>query len=336
MNRRGFTAVALVLGFSLTFVSCDRARPVPGQPAKARKLTYATSKNAWCVLPIVAVKRGMFEKHGLDVKLEYVQAAKFAMDALISSSADVANVVEVNIAFLGFTGNTNASVIATICEAYDGAIAARKDRGISAAPDLKGKKLGILQGTTSQIFAERFIAANGLTASDISIVNLTPVAIQTSMLAGEIDAGSLWEPFIYNIARELGDNAVVFRDPTSYTGFMNVTVRKDWLGKNSDTADRLLKAMIEAEAYVQSRPDDVIPLIAEEIALPAETLKEIWPLYKHELYLAPSKLTAAISSEGDWIRTTQDRFVGRDLPDYGGYILPEVLNRIDPKRLQTP
>lgn len=309
-------------------------QPVAKPAVKATKLVYASSKNAWCVLPIVAKKTGIFEKHGLNVEIQYVQAAKQAMDALVGGAADVANVVEINVAFLGFAGDKNVSILATICESYDGAIVARKDRGISKAVDLAGKKIGILQGTTSQVFADRFLKANGVDAKGITIINLQPVAIQASILNGEIDAGSVWEPFIHNIAQQLGDKCIVFADRDAYTGYMNAAVRKDWLAKHTSVAENFIQALCEAEIYVAKHNDEVIEITAAEINLPKETLQKIWGSYKYELYLAPAKLTDAIKKEGEWIRETQERFRDKDMPDYSGYADTSVLSIVAPGKVK--
>jgi len=309
-------------------------QPVVKPEVKSTKLTYASSKNAWCVLPIIAKKTGIFERHGLNVELQYVQAAKQAMDALVGGAADVANVVEINVAFLGFSGEKNVSVIATICESYDGAIIARKDKGIAKPADLAGKKVGILQGTTSQVFADRFMKANGVDSKGVTIINLQPVAIQASILNGEIDAGSVWEPFTHNIVQQLGDKCIVFSDRDAYTGYMNAAVRKDWLAKNADVAKSLIQSLAEAEIYVTEHKDQAIDIVSTEINLPKETLQKIWESYKYDLYLSPAKLTDTIKKEGEWVKGSQERFHDKDLPDYAGYADPSVLSAVVPSKVK--
>src|SRR6187200_2017229 len=65
-----------------------------GSDAKESTVTITSSKNIWCTLPIVAHKKGFFEQEGLRTSIAYVQAAKFAMDALLAQSTTVATVVE--------------------------------------------------------------------------------------------------------------------------------------------------------------------------------------------------------------------------------------------------
>src|SRR5262249_15651212 len=156
---------------------------------------------AWCTLTILADKKGYFRDHGLEVELRYVQAAKFAMDALLSRDVAAANVDETNMVFLGYAGNDEVAIIARHALVADGAIVARKSAGIATPADLAGKKLGILQGTTSQIFADRFLKKHSLAPDSVRIVNLQPVAIQSSLVSKDIDAGSVWEPFVHNLEK---------------------------------------------------------------------------------------------------------------------------------------
>lgn len=296
--------------------------------AEAKKVSLTSSKNIWCTLPIIAKQRGFFNEEGLDVTMNYVQAAKLAMDALIAGSTEFATVVETNVAFLGFTGNTNINVISTVAEVYDGAIVARKSSGISNPADLKGKKIGILQGTTSQIFADKFLTKHGMDSKSVQVVNLQPVAIQTSLIGKEIDAGSIWQPFVFNIQKALGDDAVVFNDPSVYTGLMNIAVGKEWLAKNPSTGLAFLRALRKAEQFVANKPDSAQALMAKEINLDLDVVKSIWSEYSFQLHLDSNQLLKAIREEGAWIKSTQPGFADKVVPDYEVYVNSSLLSQV--------
>lgn len=283
------------------------------------KVTLTASKNIWSTLPIVAQKQNFFQEEGLDVQINYVQAAKLAMDALVAGSTDFANVVDPNVAFLAFSGNKDVVVIGTIVKSHDSAIIGRKSAGIASAQDLKGKKLGVLQGTTSQIFAERFLEKNGLHYGDVQPQNLQPVAIQTALTEKAIDAGSVWQPFVHNLQKQLGDDAVVFTAPDAYVGYMNAAVRKDWAGKNEATVAAYMRALRKAEAFVAKDTAAAQTLVATEINLDADIVKAIWPQYEFSLGLDKAELVKVVNEEGQWIKRSQPGFENKDVPDYNGY-----------------
>lgn len=303
-----------------------------GGGQRLEKVSLATSKNPWSALTIIAHKKGFFKEEGLDVDLQYVQAAKLAMDALLSGSAQFANVVETNVAFLGYTGNKNIELVATHCESHDGAIIARGDAKIQTPKDLEGKKLGILQGTTSQIFADRFIDKYKLDRSKVQIVNLTAVAIQSSILSRDIDAGSIWQPFVYNVQKQLGQGAVVFADRDVYTGYFNLAVQKDWARQHPRLVDGALRAHIKAEEFVRSDREAAIALVAEEIGVEREALANFWEQYVYRVQVQPG-LSQEINREAEWISKSQPQHIGQTPPSYDWAVNDSYLKAISQERV---
>lgn len=332
MKERFFYLLISGIIFTASFSACSLSGANSSAPVE--KVSFATSKNAWCALTILAQKKGFFREEGIDVDLQYVQAAKLAMDALLGGSSQFSNVVETNMAFLGYTGNKNVEIVATHCESYDGAIVARRDAGIENPKDLEGKRLGVLQGTTSQVFADRFIEKYGLDRSKVIIVNLTPVAIQSSMLTKEIDAGSLWQPFVHNIVKQLGADALVFGDKDVYTAYMNIAILKDWAQQHPQTVARVLKAHIKAEDFAKTNKDEAIAIVAQEIGLEKDILAQMWDEYIYQVDIKPD-LLKEIYAEGAWIQKSQPQFQGKPLPSFDDWAVNRsFLSKIDNARIK--
>lgn len=334
MTRRSHHPVCPVQVALAVFVvlatACSRGSDKPksekrSDAAALRSAKLTCSKNLWCTLPIVAIEKGFFREEGLAVELSYVQAAKFSMDALVGGSTDFAGVVEINVAYLGFTGNENIAVIGTIVESHDGAIVARKSAGVTTPADLAGKSLGVLQGTTSQVFADRFLARNGIAPDGVTVTNLQLVAIQTALVEKGVAAGSVWQPFTYNLVKALGDDAIVFKDPEAYTGFMNVAVRRDWLRANEDRAGAFVRGLARSARFVSEHPDEAQRIVAPQIGLDPAVVGAIWSDYRFGLTLDPQRLIGAIAAEGTWIKSTQRGFADKTVPEYGSYVDPRFI-----------
>jgi NitT/TauT family transport system substrate-binding protein len=280
----------------------------------------AASRNLWATLPIIAQENGYFAEEGLQVNIEYVQAARFAMDALAAGQTDFATLVDLNVAFAGYAGNEDLSVIATVAHSRDSAIVARRSAGIQRPQDLAGKRIGVLPGTSSQIFADRFLAQHGVARDRVSAQNLQPIAIQTALVDGSIDAGSVWQPFVHNIVAALGaDNVVVFEDLQAYTGYMNIAVRRSWAAENSETAQAFLRALVRARDFVRDNPTEAQAIMAREINLDPAIVQAIWPQYDFVVELDAANLQQVVTEEGAWIRETQEGFSDRTVPSYEGY-----------------
>lgn len=315
------TSISIIAILAFTAVSSGLKVQDVSKVGPSTRVAMACSKNLWCALPILAEKKGFFDAHRLDVDLTYVQAAKFAMDALVSGSSDVAGVVETNVAFLGFTGNKDVRLVTTIVHSHDGGIVARRSAGIVKPEDLAGKKIGVLKGTTSQIFADRFFKKYRLEGR-VEIVNLQPVAIQTAVVDGSIPAGSVWQPLIYNVIQATGGDALVFQDPEVYVGTMNVATRRAWADSNPAAIDAFIASLQEALEFAQKRPAEAQATLAAEIDIPIETLAAIWNQYDYGVSMETTSLAAEIRRQGKWIVQTQPGFSDKSLPDYSLYFHP--------------
>ncbi len=52
-------------------------------------------------------------------------------------------------------------------------LVARKDRGIVNVSDLRGKRIGTTKGTIAEFHLGRFLALNGITLQDVTLVDVT-------------------------------------------------------------------------------------------------------------------------------------------------------------------
>ena len=233
-------------------------------------------------------------------------------------TADFATVVETNLAFLGFTGNYDVAAIATICESDDSAIVARKSAGIAQPSDLKGRRLGLLPGTTSQIFADRFLSKYGLSLADVQVMNLQAPAMQAAFVERGVDAISIWQPFVTNIAKAGGDDAVTFKEAGVYVGLMNIAVRKSWASEHRSEVVRFVRALRKAEEWVKTNPEKAQTLMAKELNLDPGLVARIWSQYTFAVGLDQARLEKAIAEEGTWIQKTQPGFADKAVPDYAG------------------
>ena len=296
-------------------------------------LVWGGGKNI-SMLPIIANKKGFFREIGLSLKTQYVQTGKIAMDAVISGDLDFGVVVETNLAFIKFQRGADAEVIASIAEKYDDAIVARRDLGIREPKDLQGKKLAVLPGTTSQLFADRFIDFYKLNRKEIEFVHLSPPSIQASVINGQIPAGSIWQPFRYNVARELGRNAVQFNERKIYKSYALIAVRREFAKENPTKIRLFLKGLIKAEEFVRANREQAIEILGTEIGIDPKILAAVWEEYNLSVRLDAS-LVAILAEEGAWIRQTQKGFENMQVPSYRDVLNFRFLEQVDAARVNT-
>lgn len=296
---------------------------------KNEKLSFATSKNMWCGLGLIAQDKGFFKEEGLNVDVKYLDAGRYCLDALVSNSVEFATIVEVNLAYFGYTGNDNIIDIGSIVSSTSSGIIARKSSGIAKPEDLKGKKLAFSPGTTSDIFANRFIENHGIAPSDVNFIKIQPLAIAGAVTSGSVDAASTWDPHIYNITKSIGDDAIVFRDPEAYTGYLTVAVRKDWAYKNKETVISFLKALKKAEVFAKDNKNEAQKIISRMINLDIAVVESTWDAHQLELKLDKDAILKTINIEGKWINETMDDYKDKAVPDYSIYLDDTFLKDIN-------
>ncbi len=294
-----------------------------------KNVSFATSKNIWCGLGLIASDKGYFKEEGLNVKLNYLESGRYCLDALVSGSTDFATIVEVNISYFGFTGNKSVIDIASIVSSTSSGIIALKSRGINKPEDLKGKIIAYSPGTTSDIFANRFITKIGLTPNDVKFLKIQPLAISSAVISGSVDAASTWDPHIYNISKSLGNDAIIFRDPEAYTGHLTVAVQRNWAYKNNETILAFLRALKKAETFSKEYKEEAQSIISNMINLDIDIVKATWDLHKMELKLDKNELLKAVDSQGQWYIQTMNEYKGKAVPDYSVYFDTHFIDELN-------
>lgn len=231
-------------------------------------------------LPI-ALERGFFEKHGLDVDIARPYAT--GVDALNALQAGESNIVQVGVPMIGavlrgmdlvalgnYSGNaTKLGSDATM------ALIARADSGIKKGDlaSLKGKRIAASFGTINHLYILALLEKAGLTPQDVTLVNTPPPDMTVALLSKGIDAFSAWDPWPIVALKDVPGAIEVIRggDVIAYVGF-NVATR-DWVAKNGDTIEKFLAAVSEADKWMRANPKQAaqvatrwIPGLKQDIA----------------------------------------------------------------------
>jgi ABC-type nitrate/sulfonate/bicarbonate transport system substrate-binding protein len=212
-------------------------------------------------LPI-ALERGYFEKHGLDVTIARPYAT--GVDALNALQAGESDIVQVGVPMIGavlrgmdlvalgnYSGNaTKLGSDATM------ALIAGADSGIRKGDlsSLKGKKIAASFGTINHLYILALLEKGGLTPDDVTLVNTPPPDMTVALLSKGIDAFSCWDPWPIVALKDVPGAVEVIRggDVISYLGF-NVATR-GWVEKNGETIEKFLAAVSEADNWMRKNP----------------------------------------------------------------------------------
>ena len=180
---------------------------------------------------LVAQEKGYFKEQGLDVQIRPYQAGKLALEAMLRGEPlDMATVGPVPIAIKALDRNDFSILTTFVYSESDDKIVARKDKGIAAGGDLKGKKVGATFGTSGQFFLTNYIVLSGLSPADVRLVDLKPNDLPEALVNGEVADGKfdtdVPEGPSYTVAIQ-GAGLVINGAPISVAGNADINFKAD-------------------------------------------------------------------------------------------------------------
>lgn len=200
---------------------------------------------------------------------------------------------------------------------------------IKTPADLKGKKLGVTNGSSSQYSWGRYLKVHGINQNEVTFVNIAPPEMVPIMDRGEIDGFALWEPFPTKALATMGNKVHILADGSENNVFIariSLLFGKDFADRNPEVVKRMLKSLIEVNKFIKDKPDEAAEIVANEIKLDKSLVKQA---------IADSKFDPVMNNDvvqdykdtAAWLKG-MGKIKGE--PDYKAYFRPEYLKELDP------
>jgi NitT/TauT family transport system substrate-binding protein len=181
------------------------------------------------------------------------------------------------------------------------AIVARRDHGIAAPEDLRGKRIATQRGSAVHFFLHVFLLRHGLANDDVTTEFLPVDDLPRALQAGTVDAASLREPYVSQTVEALGDAACVFEDDAVYVRAEVLVVSTALLNRLPAAPGALLRALLRAETFAQAEPARAAALVARMLDLTPGRMAAEWP--KMSLHVAlDQSLLRSLEEEARWAR----------------------------------
>lgn len=297
------------------------------EPIKAR---LAQNLSPISGVVIVAKAKGLFEKHGLDIAVSNFTSGKQCLDTVMGGGADIATTAEAPITAAAMAKQPIAFLARM--EYSDLKTLTASKSGIKNKADLKGKKLAYTAGTGSEVYTMTLLKAAGLTANDVTLVNLRPQEMLPALSAGSIDAMNSWEPHISNGKKALGTSVAEIDTKGIYSETFNIVVMRPFLEKNGPLVEKFLAAMLEAEKWMKANPQEAITTVAQVVGMKRDELADIWNDYVYRVVIDDKQLDV-LKAHAAWRLATGNHPPEATMPDFLKVIEPGPLRKLDPSRV---
>ncbi len=324
--RRVVVTACLVVAAFLPAGCREGAKP-PAVPLQRVTIACATIPNS--ALLAVAWKKGYFAEEGLDALPQTHPFGKPAMEALTAGKADFATSADIPIMFSIMKGEKIAPVAVIQTSTKNETIFARKDRGISTPGDLKGKRIGMTPGTTSEFFLDSFLMTRLIGMNGVVTVPLKPEEMLPALQAGTVDAVSTWNPYVLQMQKSFGTGGVSFQDKNVYTEMFCLSSLREYAARNPEIVKKLLRALLKAEAFMAQHPDLSVELAADFLKIDRGLLAEIWGIYDFRVTLGQD-LILTLENQSRW--AIKSRLTpATTVPNYLEYIYLDGLLAVKPE-----
>lgn len=215
----------------------------------------------------VAKELGYFSDNGLDVTINGFDSGATASTAFRSAhgtflqAGDLPSVSAVAQGGLTWIANTN--------NIPKGILLITKS-DVTEASQLKGKKIGAGLQSSAGYFISKYLTDNGMSESDVKLVNLSLTDGPAALIGGSVDAIVSYPSFATTLlAKSNGKYHIAAAGITANFTMVDTAFAKD----HPDAVVGLLKALDKAGKYIRSNTDEAAKIEAKADSITPETAK---------------------------------------------------------------
>jgi NitT/TauT family transport system substrate-binding protein len=320
-------AVAVTIMVAAVVAGCTQGRQEKFT-GPVEKITVAAAAYLTGALVYIAEDQGYFEENGLEVTIKDYGSGKAAADALLAGEADISTSADFVFVSNSFD-HADLRVLGTVATAQVKELVARKDKGITTTDDLIGKKIGVTKKSGAEFLLGVFLIFNALSYEDVELVDLKPSEIVEAISNGDIDATFTWDPYLYNIKKELGDNAISW--PGGQDFYFVLITKEDWIENNPAAAERFIKSVLEAEDYIKDNPEEAKEFVKNRFDYESDYMDYSWPKQEFAVILEQAMLIA-FEDQARW-RIKNKLTEATEVPNYLDYIYLDALEKVKPEAI---
>ncbi|MDJ1132986.1 aliphatic sulfonate ABC transporter substrate-binding protein [Streptomyces iconiensis] len=253
--RRTLSALFSVTVLSLAMSACSNSA---SQDDDTVNFGYIGDYNGASLLAI-AKEQGLWKKQGLTAKAKVFNNGPVQIQALGSGDLDYGYIGP---GAMWLPASGKAKVVSVNTFTYADRVIAQP--GIKTMKDLKGKRVGVPEGTSGDMILNIALEKAGMTTKDIQKIAMDPSTVVSSFTSGKIDGAGIFYPSIDTIKEKVPKMREVAS--TKDTGDTFPTAFVAGTGANTVSEKKntkVVKVLQQANDWRKKHPEESIALTAK-------------------------------------------------------------------------
>ena len=236
--------------------------------------TLKIGMNSWpgYAIALYAQEKGLFEQRRLKVELAHFNNQQDNIRATLRGTLDASFVPLWEVMQVDPENDRPAFVLVTdVSFGSDGIVS---QPGIKSIKQLKNKTVGAKLGTVSHLILLEALNAHNLKPNEVKIQDSLNENSLHKMKEKDLDAAVLWEPSLSNLAQEINGNIIFTTKDVDSLVIDGLASRQSFVDSHQEELSQFILAWFDAIQALQSNPDEVFTIIAEQIDQTSESFAQ--------------------------------------------------------------
>ena len=226
------------------------------------------------LIAYLAQEKGYFEEEGVSVELVKIGGFEELFELVDNNEADVWPVTLLD-AIIAYSEGKDWQIF--LVEDYsagaDAVLVAESQTDIESIEDLKGKTVGLEEGTVGEFFLQILLSRSGSSLEDLEIVDMSFDEIPAALADGSIDAGVTYEPAV---TESVNQGARVLVDTEKERGVIAdvYAAHQSELENYSEEYKKFMRAILKAADFYNENPEEAAEIMKEPFESDTDELLE--------------------------------------------------------------
>jgi ABC-type nitrate/sulfonate/bicarbonate transport system substrate-binding protein len=273
----------------------------------------------------VGAEKGIFTKHGIDANMKVVDTGTDMVNAMHNGEAQIGDMSVTTFLKAVHSGEPFKVIGIIMNDATRDnadeplAIVTRQGTGVAAGKiaDLKGKRIGLARGQTSDEYFKMVLRRAGMKYEDLTIENIwSQFGLAPALKEGKVDAVVSWEPYVTAVLEQVPDSFLVIRGGHHMSYVMVATAHGPTIQSKPDVVGNLAAGLAGASHYTRLHRDEAVEIFAKwvpntDVAVGKKAIRHI----SYDPRLSPAVMRAFEAAEDEVLTNTLKGAPRLDVPD---------------------